>query len=565
MKSENFEAMGEQTKSKKMPKVLIGVIIAVLLILVMAASVMAANYKPETIFKKQVDKLITYENQASHKTVKMNMDLQMNVEGKGEVQEVENLLNDIKLSFAVERNHETQEERYAIKLKKQEEELINAKAKLDAESKKAYVNLGEFFDKTIEMDASELLESVSEESLQSLNFMQLLNAKKAESILKKEIKDQLKMEYFSSEKTTINGENLTKNILKMTGKELKDAVKNVCQNLARNEEFITCFEDGEELKVMLEELAYEVETCEIPDDAYFEMDLYTNGILPKIKRIDIVITEDGEEVAIQLTGNTKEEYSYSLLSNESEIIKGKVIVKGTENDSEIEVTAEAEGIIVTVKLDSKVVYDEELSEFDNSQVVKSEELTMEDMMKLYNNFLESRLYDVIEEIMSDVEPLPESSVSGTSTSNLDVNTLKTYHDEIIKFKIPNGFEAYSSSSDSYKLFEKKQGDDTIDVKVSVAYGTNDDYMEDIKQMAEYFNSEDYSNIEISKPQEIQVNGKKFQTVTLSYDYKLFDEEIVNRKEIYYAYEIDDENLYAVEIEGAELMSQSEMDAFLTIE
>lgn len=403
-----MESENQNESSNKSKKMLLIVGIAVVIIIALIAVVMVMNKNPKAIFEKQIDKLFTCENAEDHKSMKMNMELSMNVDGDEETEEMANLLNDAKMSFNMEVDNETNDELYGIKLTKGEDEIINASAKMDSETQKAYINLGELFNKTIEMDISEMFEDGAD-ATESLNFMQLLTAKKAEAILKKEIKAQLKNEYFASEKTTIDGQNVTKNMLKMSGKELKDTVKAICQNLSQNDEFINCFEDREEVKSMLQDIIDEVDDIEISDDTYFELDLYTKGIFPEIVRVDLVVTEDGEETRIQVTQTSNEEYAYQILQNNEKSIEGTVKIQDNGDQAKAEVTATAEGITVTATATGKVVYDEELSQFDMNDVVSSDELTMEDIMVLYGNLLQSNLYEIIQQFSGNAGLMSDDS------------------------------------------------------------------------------------------------------------------------------------------------------------
>ena len=275
MDSEKFEPINEP--KAKSNKLFIIIAIAILLVIVLAVVVMAGSNSPRAIFEKQIDKILTYENAENYDTMKANIDLEMNVEGEDQsAKEIADLFNDSKISFNVEVDNHSQDQVYGIKLVKSGEELIDAKAKLEAESKKAYLDLGKFFNKTIEVDASEMLEEIADtDATETLTFGQMISAKKVETILRKEVKKELKNEYFSSEKVTIEDENVTKNALKMSGKELKELMQNVCKNLADNDEFINCFKDGQEVKNSLKEMETELEDAEISDDMEFEIDIYT--------------------------------------------------------------------------------------------------------------------------------------------------------------------------------------------------------------------------------------------------------------------------------------------------
>jgi len=145
------------------------------------------------------------------------------------------------------------------------------------------------------------------------------------------------------------------------------------------------------------------------------------------------------------------------------------------------------------------------------------------------------------------------------------DVLTTYNDQQIKFSIPAGFEV-DYSEDTYKNLNKKLEDyETIYVAISIRYNTMDKYIEQIKKSTDYFTQDYYSNLQVSEPEEIEVKGNKFKKVVFSYDYEHWNEEIEKIQKVYYAHEIDDKNLYTVEIDGTEFMTDSEIEAFLTIE
>ncbi len=394
--------MKSENKSKKGFWVVIIAIVAVFALVVIAST---ANTTPKAIFYKQIDELLAYEEAQNHKSMKMNMELSMDIEGGEETKEMANLLKDAKMFFNWEIDNEAKEELYGIQLTKGNDEIINVNAKVDSASEIAYVNLGKIFDKTIAMDVSEMFE---DRMTESLTLLQLLNAKKAEAILKKEIKNQLKTEYFISEKTTMYGQKVTKNGLKMSEYELKDAIQNVCQNLLGNEEFMDCFEDDAEVENVLQDIIDEMHDSDVSDDTYFEVDLYTKGILPEIVSVDFVITEDNEEIRIQMTQVSSEEYAYEIIKNNEKAIEGTVKIQDNGEQAKVEVIATEKGTTVKATASSNVVYDEELSEFDSNNVVNAEELTMEDSIVIYGNFLQSNLYDLIEQFSGKESFLSEN-------------------------------------------------------------------------------------------------------------------------------------------------------------
>lgn len=580
----NFEPIqGEGSNSKKTNK-LIFVLIAIIIVIVALIAFYALKFNtPRYVFDKKIDQYLSSDEENSDfNTLKFNADFEVSIDSKeSEVKEVSELLNDAKFSFSTELNKEKQEELVGIKMSKSDEELINANIKLEAESKNLYINLGELFKKTIQLDISEISDESFEIADKNITtFSQKINSEKAEKILKKEIKSQLKDEYFSSEKATIDEENVTKNKLRMTAKQFSDAIKNTCKNLSENEEFINCFEDGETVKEDLEKIIKEVEDLEIDnEEIYIEIDVYTKGIIKNIKRVDLLTEEDDEQVSIQIKKLSDEEYEYKLFDNEDQVFEGTFKYKGEDNNFEFEISAKADGTEVTLKSKGNVAYDEELSEFDTSKAVNYQELTTEDMYEIVGNFMSSKLYKTLESLSNantsllgdDIEVYEEDddedNSNDKSTSNTENNVVKTYNDDTIKFNIPDGFEIYSSDSEYYKLFEKEVGDNEIEVDVSTSYETLDEYIEDVKEQEDYKDDENYKNYKVSDVKEIEVNGNKFKKIIITYDYGFSEDEEdwISYSEAYIACEIDKENIYTVEIDGADLISDNELEQFLTIE
>lgn len=560
----------------KNPKKLLFVIMAIAIVIaVIVAYYVSQTNQPRYIFDKTINQYLSSdEENLNFKTMKVNADLEMSIDSKeNEAKEMAELLNDAKFSFSTELDNEKQEEIIGIKMVKADEELINANMKLEAESQNLYVNLGEFFEKTIQLDMSEISDETFEIADASMiSFSQEINTKKAETIMKKEIKSQLKNEYFSAEKVTIDEENVTKNKLRLTVKEFAEVVKNIANNLAENKEFIECFEDGEKLKEDLKEFVDEVEELEVDDeDVYVEIDIYTQGITKKIRRVDFLIEEGEETATVQIKKLNDEEYEYGVFDNEDKAFEGTIKIKENDDKFEFEISAKVDETIVKLQAQGNVVYDEELSNFDTENAVNYKELTTQDIYQLLGNFMNSKLYKISEEFSNTNTTLledDERNIEDTKkekTSNKEANIIKTYEDVSMKFNIPDGFEVYSQESDTYKLFEKELDNGEVEVDVASEYSTLEEYINEVKEKAEYYEKEDdYENVKISDVEELEIKGNKFKKITITYNYEFLDNE-TPVTEAYIAYEVDKNNLYTVEINGANLISDSELEQFLSIE
>lgn len=579
-KANDFEPIqGEESTLKKKSK---GPFILVAIVLVMVA--LAAYYvqvinAPRYIFDQKISQVFANSEEIpEYNTMKTNGALEITINSDAqEAEEIKELFNDMKFSFCTELDKSAQEEVVNFQMSKANQTLLDANMKLEAETQNLYINLGELFDKTIKMDMSE----VSDETFEIVDsnittFAQKINEKKAYLIFQKEIKAQLKDEYFSSEKMTLDGESVTKNTIRLSAKECMDMVRTICENLRDNKDFIDCFEEGEEVKNSFQEIIDKINELDTDgaDDAYLQLDLFTTGFKKTIQKMELSITDDYTNMAIQLKKVEDREYQYELLEDEESIMNGTIKIQGEKDDFVVEVSAIAEEVESIVKVSGNVTYNEALRDFDMKNVVNSEDLTTEDIYTLLGNFAESDLYKMIEKFDQPAmldhsdDDLEEDNLKNQSTSSsqakLPENVLTTYGDQEIKFNIPTGFENYSSDSEYYKLFQKKVGNGRVNADVSTTYKKLDQYMEDVKGKVDYYKDEQYyENVNISDEEELDVGGNKFKKIIITYDSKLAQK---NYKQLYIAHQIDEENLYLVEVDGpSELIDEREIEPFLTLE
>ena len=581
----SFDPINSNSKENKKSKSVLFVLFALIIILVVLAGYyVTKSSSARYLFDKKVDEIFSNENEISdYETLKLNTEFEVSVNSKeSEAKEIADLLNDSKFAFNTEINKTTQEEIIGLKWKKANDELINAKMKVEVDSKNLYINLGEIFEKTIKLDISELVDDEFEiAQTETLSLSQMVNAEKANKIFKKEIKEQLKDEYFSIEKVTIDDEKLTQNKLRMSEKEIYDVIKNVCNNLSENEEFLECYEDKEKVKDTFKEIIDSFDEADIDEDVYYEIDLYTKGIFKNIQRVDIVLEEDEEKITIQFNEKEEDIYTYKILEEEEVVAEGEANIEIDDDNFALDISIKADETEVKFNLSGNLVYDEEFSEFDTSSAVELEKMTQDDYSELALNFMSSKLYSIFTELSSASENIiededefvfeddteEEDEAKTTSKSNLGEDQLKTYDDDIISFNVPTGYEPYSrNDSERYKLYSKEVNDEEIDVDVSIDYNTLQEYLDEYKERAEYYQKQDdYSNVKVSDVEYVEVNGNVFKKITISYDWSIFDDEIISEEEACFAYEIDKDNLYVVEVDGSNLISKDDLNTFLTIE
>lgn len=396
---DNFE--GEK-KTKKS----VGLIVALLLVIIIVAAgagcYLFKTSKPSYVFEKAIDSLFAGNIETkSYKTAKVTTNITAKVKSDEEgIEEVADLINDAKLTVVSEIDTEKKEDFVGLKLTKASDELVDAKLMIEEESKNMYVDLGEFFDKTIQVDLSEVLEDEAEITDTKISsFGKMLNGLKAEQIIKETIKNELKEEYFSSEKVEIDGKKVTKNEMKVSGKETVTILKNIVKNLSENEEFLSCYEDKDDIKETLENALDSFEDADVEEDGYMIIDIYTSGITQKIERVDITVDSDDEKVTMQVAKKAEGLYSYKLSSDASDDkIEGEVKINISKESFEFGISMKYEETEIALNIDGNVEYDKELDTVDTKKAVNVEDLSEDDMYEIIGNFAESKLYEIIEEI-----------------------------------------------------------------------------------------------------------------------------------------------------------------------
>ena len=194
-----------------------------------------------------------------------------------------------------------------------------------------------------------------------------VDIKKASEIIKEEIIKNLKDDYFSKEKV----DGMTKNTMKLTVAELKLIVKNIATSLKGNEEFLKCFEKPEDVKNALEESLEEIDDI---DSKYntknIEFSIYTKGMKNDLAKFEAKIpASETEEIVL-------------------------TIVETETDKFEIKVEAAKFGKI-TLNMEVKNDTNTELDSVDVSNSVEINNMSQADMMKLYGNLMNMKIYQYI--------------------------------------------------------------------------------------------------------------------------------------------------------------------------
>ena len=198
-----------------------------------------------------------------------------------------------------------------------------------------------------------------------------IDSKKVVTILKDTIVSNLKDEYFTKEKV----DGLTKNTMKLTITELKQIIKNITTSLKDNQEFLNCFEKKEEIKEGLEDLLKEINEADTNEGiSNIEVSIYTKGMKNEVEKFEIKLT------------NSKSE---QMIMNMVETEKGKFVI-----DADIPEVGKVK-LNIEVKNDTNT----DIENVNVSDSVEINNMSQGDMLKLYGNLMNMKLYKYIAPLM----------------------------------------------------------------------------------------------------------------------------------------------------------------------
>ena len=212
------------------------------------------------------------------------------------------------------------------------------------------------------------------------------------------------------------------------------------------------------------------------------------------------------------------------------IISGTVTENGNNYKGNLIFTVDQEEFgKINLNCDYDYTYGIEVQKKDVQNAVLIDELSEEDQNEFMTNLQNSTLYQTIEQM-----GLLDYSI-GISNDLPEV----TYDGYTVKYSVPDGFEESSFNSEDMKTYM----DDTYNsVNVYISNDTANTYMKNLEN--EYvITSSLYKNQQISEIKKYTVNEKEYSFRTVTYD-----DEYSSYVNLYFAYGLDDEYCYVVEVE-----------------
>lgn len=592
---EEVEKVNEDFNVKKPKKK--GLIIGgIVLLIIIIAIILGVTYyftssKPEKLFNSYIDKLFASETE-DYNSVRMNEEIKISGELKdSEAKQLFEEVGKCVLKIGIQADLEKRQEIVDLGLEYDKDSVIDAKIYYD--DGKMYTYFNEIFDKYIEIDMNEYQKEALKEVFETADKKQIKNSKKAMKIIRDELKAELKEQgEFEKEKVEIDigdkEEKVTKNTLTLSQKELYKLIANICSNLAKNDDFLDCFEESP--KDMLKEMAEEIKDEETDSKNNIKISIYTKGITNKFVGMDISVNIESnsqtQTLIFTVLKEDKDTYSYTVGMKSSfmkiDLINGKVEIEKEkdskkEQEGKAKITMEiAEVGKISLEMTYSAEYNKGIDKIDVSNSVKMNNIKEDDIEAIMKKLMERPLIgELIKEEIGGTISGNTVAKPNTTTPQTNITTAKNVVEDknygySVKYSIPTKFEYDSEYSRDYRKYYSLENDKVeIDTSVSLGWYKEDEYKEDINDDYNYYkDSKNYKNASLGDVKTITVGDKEFNYQILTYE---ADSEYYEAKyqNAYVWYKLDDKHLFIVELEldsesNDEEITEDIMKGFLDI-
>lgn len=578
----------EGSKEKQRHSVITMAIVMVAIILVVAiiAVVALCSKSSEKLFKGFIKSAIT-ELYAGDAATSNSANINASVELSTDINEIKEVVDGLKVATNVQYNLSDKQVVLGLNLDKKTDSYLSLNSMVDFKDNQVYLSEPNLYDKVIKVEIPEEYQDMIKEYLDEDDFAPVDKAvaKKAAKEIYSTIDANLSKDLFTSEKVTVNingkDKKVTDNKLTITFEQLKSAVESTTKSLKMNNKFLECYKDRDQI----------IEALDVIEDAVDELDeeeitvtvhYYTSGLTNKFVGVAIVASNDyGNEVIFEVVNTEKNVYEINLketqYSSTETVATAKLVVNKSTNkekDFSLSMDVEDEGNI-QLRVVTSEVYNKGIEALNTSNAIEYTDITDEDYEEIYNNFINSKLYEVFSPYLEDAVDSLVPDDESTST-NRDVPagiTLKdgqsfveSYDDDVIVFDVPATFEEEYAGL-SYQRFSKEdKTKETAYIDVDCNWDTLEEYEDYIDSNVEYYNEEDgYKDVKVSDREELEVNGVKFYKKIFQYTYQSGSFSYTKTTTYYYT-PITDEYVYSVEIDDEDgIVTDAEIKKMLTID
>ncbi len=547
-----------------------GIILAIVVVIIaIVLIVISLISTPENLYKNFISgfsNIVDVESKYESANVSANLSISTDID------ELKDAFDDLNFEINVQYDNSTEEYIGKINIEKERDSYLNLVAMINLLDKKLYIGEENLYDKLIcidipEENINEIKIALSEEdnTLSDSN-----DIKKVAKIVTDTINDNLDRNMFTSQKINVNingkDKKVKDNMLSFTYDELVSICKNVTESLKNNTEFMSYFEDKDSIEQYLDDLVDSVESME---EYNYEIHIYTSGLFNSVVGGSFVQIDDilEESYVIELLRQSNNEYSivFDIVSDndKSRVLNATMTLKNIDkNNANVEVNFDfpEEGNLI-LALQMSTNYNNGIEAIDVSNSININEITQEDIQQIFSGLITTPFFD-------ELTQLEEGNLAyNIEENNLYSieNYLLTFDDEKISFSIPTTFkELYNGNY--IKSYTKETDLGYCDIDIETESYTEEEYLQYLDSKLDYYReSGDYIDISISDPEQMNVNGREYKKVTIKYTYSDGSFSIDYKSDYYYTI-INDHCIYSVEVSDTDIiMTQDELNKFLTIE
>lgn len=481
-----------------------------------------------------------------------------------------------------------------LDLSKKSDSYLAASVMADIANNQVYVKENNLYDKVVKVAIPEEYKETVNEYVGEVSNANKVASKKAANKISTTINNNLSKDLFKTQKVTVNingkDKKVKDNTITMTMQQFCDVVKNTAKTLKLDNSFLELYEDRDSIVSALDYLeGYTDEALDsmgsTAQDVTITVHYYTSGLGNKFVGAAVVFSAGYNEAYLEVINTEKNTYELNLkgvaYGSTQELGSATIVVnKATKKEKDITISAEIEEFgKISVNLVTSSVYNKGITPIDTASAIDVESMTQEDMETIYDNFTNSKLYEVLEDNLGDLskylniggfdEP-DDTSVStdkklpkGVTLKNNQYYVL-TYDDDAILYNVPSSLRMYADD-ENYVLYSKEDKEyNRADVDIT-AYLDMEEVEEDIKGQYDTKVEDDdyYKNVKLSDTKTVKVGNTTFNTATLTYENNYGDKY----ETVFYYTKISDDYAYYLTIENSEDMSitESEVKDLLTLD
>ncbi len=487
-----------------------------------------------------------------------------------DIYSIKDTVDGLKVNSNVQFNKNDGKYMIALDVDKNAESYLKLDAFANLADKKLYLSEENIYSKGLAVDIPDDIVTKINEQLNASN--EVIDDEVKNKIIDKvysAIINNLLPEYFTSRKValTVEGKtvNATDNAFVMDASQLVTFVKAAITTLKDDSEFVSYFNDNQELVVNV--LNTVISTMDNVDTGYgnIEAHIYTSGLFNSFVGAAFVVTDEYDDKRlIEVVKQADNAYVISLkeIEYDTENIYGTltlVINKVTENDMDIQAEVNIPDYgTCGVKLVGNIAYNTAMEEYDTSNAIGTDEIPEKDAEEIYDNFEESPLYYLFSDYINFVDDKDKSRIL------IGKNYIESYDDDVVIFDVPSSFTV-SYNGNSTKTYEKNTIKDSVSVELGFKLFSVDGFTENIESIAEnYKKSSSYKNVKVSDTEKVKVNGVTYTKKQISYSYAGYSNAKSNFT--YYYTKVNDDYIYVVSLNDPDgIATESEINKFLTIE